>query len=172
MRFLDKIKKGFDTGGVALDLSAPKQFRWSDETLALSLTLAGHDTEVRTISSIKFRLREATRSSENKSARDREREGIRYTRSEPLVLQPGESATIDIQFPLTISEIFEQAGALENAPGWLKTAVNVVDTGSKLSMSSSDYTISATPEIEGANMSKGVSRRIEQVGVGDFHFGL
>lgn len=172
MGFLDKIKKVFDTGGVGLDLSAPKQFRWSDETLALSLTLTGHDSEVRTVSSIEFRLREVTSSSENSSARDREREGIRYTHSEPLVLQAGESATIDIQFPLTASEMFEQAGALENAPGWLKTAVNVVDAGSKLSTSSSDYTISATPEIEGANMSKGVSRRIEQVGAGDFRFGL
>ena len=171
MGFLDKIKKAFDTGGVSADLRAPDQFRWSDEALPVQLTLKGHESEPRTVTSVLFRLRESDSDGENRTARDREREGISFEYREPVELPPGESVTIDIEFPLTVTEILDQVGATENVPGWLSTAAKVMDASRSLSLDSEYYWISATPEVEGAKISKGVSRRILQVGRGDAFFG-
>lgn len=171
MGFLDKIKKAFDTGGISADLNAPREFRWSDETLPLSLTLTGHDTEVRTVKSVTFRLQETADESRSKTAREREHDGIRFKHNESFDLQPGETVSIDIAFPLTTSEILERVDAMDNAPGWLATAAKVVDAGAKLSTTSDDYTISASPEIEGAKMAKSVKRRIRQAGFGDLNIG-
>ena len=171
MGFLDKIKKAFDTGGISAELDAPGQFRWSDETLPVRLTLKGHESAPRTVNSVLFRLRESDSDDENQTARERKREGISYEYHESIVLQPGESVSIDVQFPLTTSEILQQVGATENVPGWLSTAARVVDAGKKLSLDSDSYRISATPNVEGAKIANGVSRRIQQVGAGDACFG-
>ena len=172
MGFLDKIKKAFDTGGVSVDIQAPQQFRWSEGTLPVSLTLKGHESESRTITSILFRLQEADNDSDrNQSARDRKRDGIRYEYTDPIVLAAGESVTIDIDFPLSIGEVLDGVGATGEVPGWLATAAKVIDTGMKLSTESSIYRISATPTIEGAKIAKGVSRQIRQAGLGDVFVG-
>ena len=172
MGFLDKIKKAFDTGGVSAEIQAPQQFRWSDGTLPVSLTLKGHESESRTVTSILFRLQEADNDSDkNQSARERQREGIRYEYSEPIVLAAGESITINIDFPLSMGEVLDTAEATGEIPGWLATAAKVIDTGMKLSTKSSIYRISATPTIEGAKIAKGVSRQIRQAGLGDVFVG-
>jgi predicted methyltransferase len=53
----------------------------------------------------------------------------------------------------------------------LSTAAKVVDTAQSPSTDSSHYVISATPKVEGAKIDRGVSRRIRQVGRGDFFVG-
>jgi hypothetical protein len=171
MGFLDKIKKAFDTGGISAELDAPGQFRWSDETLPVRLILKGHESEPRTVNSVLFRLRESDSDDENRTAREREREGISYEYNETIELQPGESVTIEIEFPLTVSEILDRAGVAEEIPGWLSTAAKVMDSAAKLSTDSDSYRISATPNVEGAKIAKGVSRRIRQVGMGDAFIG-
>lgn len=171
MGFFDKIKKAFDAGGIKTELRAPDQFRWQDDTLPVSVMLTGHESEPRTITSIEFRLREADRDDSNRSARNREREGIRFEYREAVVLQPGESVTLSIDFPLTASEVLDRVGVAEEVPGWLSTAAEVVDTVQSLTLDSSRYVISATPKVEGAKMDRGVSRRIAQVGRGDFFVG-
>lgn len=171
MGLFDKIKKAFDAGGITTELHTPDAFRWQDETLPVSVRLTGHESEPRTVTSIEIRLRDADRDDTNRSAREREKDGIRFEYRETVVLQPGESATIDIDFPLTTSGIIEQVGAIGHVPGWLATAAKVVDTAQNLSTDSSHYVISATPKIEGAKIDRGVTRRIRQVGRGDFFVG-
>lgn len=99
MGFLDKVRKAFDTGGITTELHAPDSFRWRDETLPVSVRLTGHESEPRTVTSIEFRLRDAERDDSNRSARERERDGIRFEYREAVVLQPGETVTLDIDFP-------------------------------------------------------------------------
>lgn len=171
MGFLDKIKKAFDTGGIKTELHTPDAFRWRDETLPVSVRLTGHESEPRTVTSIEFRLRDADREDTNQSARERERDGIRFEYRESVVLHPGESVTLDIDSPLTTSGIIDQVGATGQVPGWFATAAKVVDTAQSLSTDSSHYVISATPKVEGAKMDRGVNRRIRQMGQGDFFAG-
>lgn len=171
MGVFDKIRKAFDAGGIKTELHTPDEFRWQDEFLPVRVTLTGHDTEARTVTSIEIRLRDAERDDSNRSARDREHDGIRFEYREAVVLQPGESIALDIDFPLTASEVIDQVGATEKVPGWLSTAAKVIDTAQSLSVDSSHYVISATPKVEGAKMDRGVNRRIRQVGRGDFHVG-
>ena len=56
-------------------------------------------------------------------------------------------------------------------PGWLSTTAKVVDTARNLSTGSSHDVISATPEVEGAKIDRGVNKRIRQIGRGDFFAG-
>lgn len=171
MGLLDRVKKAFDTGGITTELHTPDAFRWQDGTLPVSVTLTGHETEPRTITSIEIRLRDAERDDDNHSAREREREGIRFTYEETVVLQPGQSATIQVDFPLTTSQIIDGVGATGQVPGWLATAAKVVDTVQSLDTESSHYVITATPKVEGAKLKRGVSRRIRQIGRGDLFTG-
>lgn len=171
MGLFDKVKKALDTGGIKTELHTPDAFRWQDETLPVSVRLTGHESEPRTITSIEIRLRDAERDDGNQSARERERDGIRFEYRETVVLQPGETIALDIDFPLTTSEIIDRVGASGQVPGWLSTAAKVVDTAQSLSTDSSHYVISATPKVEGAKLERGVSRRIRQIGRGDFFVG-
>lgn len=171
MGLFDKVKKVFDTGGITTELDTPNAFRWEDEILPVSVRLTGHESEPRTVTSIEFRLRDAERDDDNQNARERERDGIRFEYREPVVIQPGQTVALDIDFPLTTSEIIDQVGASGQVPGWLATAAKVVDTAQRLSTDSSHYVISATPKVEGAKIDRGVSRRIRQVGRGDFFIG-
>lgn len=171
MGLFDKIKKAFDTGGIKTELHVPDAFRWHDEILPVNVRLTGHESKPRTITSIEFRLRDADRDDDNQTAREREREGIRYQYHESVVLQPGQMVSLDIDFPLTTSEIIDQVGSTDQVPGWLSTAAKVVDTAQSLIPASSHYVISATPNVEGAKMDCGVSKRIRQVGHGDFFVG-
>lgn len=99
---VDKVKKVFDTGGIKTELHAPDAFRWQDEILPVSVRLTGHESEPRTITSIEFRLRDAERDDDNQTAREREREGIRFEYRETVVLQPRAPGTALSQ-PLRMS---------------------------------------------------------------------
>jgi len=171
MGLFDKVRKAFDTGGIATELDVPDAFRWEDESVPVNVRLTGHESEPRTITSIEFRLRNAERDDANQTAKERERDGIRFEYREPVVIQPGQTVALDIDFPLTTSEIIDRVGATGQVPGWLATAAKVVDTAQGLSTDSSHYVISATPKVEGAKMDRGVSKRIRQVGRGDFFIG-
>lgn len=111
MGLFDKVKKAFDTGGIKTELHAPDAFRWQDETLPVSVRLTGHKSEPRTITSTEIRLRDAERDDGSRSAKERERDGIRFEYRETVVLQPGQTIALDIDFPLTASEVIDQVGA-------------------------------------------------------------
>jgi hypothetical protein len=170
MGFLDKIKKAFDTGGVTTELMAPDAFRWSDESLPVQVRLTGHESEVRTISSVELRLREDDRDSKDRSS-TRDDDGIRYTYRERIVLQPNETISFDVDFPLKASTVLGRLDSDGELPGWLSKAAKVIETGQALATGTEDYRISATPEVDGARMSRSVSRRIRALGFGDFAIG-
>ena len=171
MGFLDKLKKIFDSGGISADLQAPDQFRWDDKALPVSLTLTGHESEPRTVTSIVFRLQEDEVSNQKQTGASRKRDGITFERSEPIELAAGESKTIEVDFPLSIAEGFDQAAAAGKIPGWLSTVAKIAETGMKLAEDTRYYRISATPKVEGAKMSKSASQRIRRMGKGDISIG-
>jgi hypothetical protein len=171
MGFLDKLKKVFDAGGLSVDVDAPQTFRWNDGVIPVEVRLGGHKSEPRTIHSIAIELRENDRDQDDRSASQRDRAVVKMNFDEPLTLQPGEAITRTYELQLSFSDALEDSGMADKLPGWVGTAAKVLEAGRSMEIGGDDFQIVVTPEVEGAKMRRGTSRRIRRLGVGEFQIG-
>jgi sporulation-control protein spo0M len=169
MGFLDKLKNIFDAGGLSVDVNVPQTFRWNDGVIPVEVRLGGHKSEARTINEIRIELRENDR--DNNSSSQRDRAVIKMNFNEPLTLQPGEEVTRTYELQLSFADALEDSGMADKLPGWVSTAAEVLEAGRSIELGGDDYQIVVTPEVEGAKMRRGTSRRIRRLGMGEFQIG-
>lgn len=170
MGFFDKIKKAFDTGGIKVELEAPKSFDWGDQTIPTRVTIVGHESEPRSIQSLSFTLKDEGDNKMAPGMRDKDRpgrpDGRRFSSSyEHLValeLGPGETHTIEVGVPLS-------AGA---GPGLLDRMSFGAD-GATLHFGTQWYVLSVSAPVEGATMARADTTRLQASGqLGDHRTAL
>ena len=168
MGFFDNVKKAFDTGGIDVDVDAPKTFRWSDGSIPLTVTIRGHESEERAITSIELELREDDRDPhDHADDRRKKNRGISQTIAEPRVIAAGETVTLELKLVLDAASAVEEASG-EDAPAWLKAVGAATNVLSELNRETPWYQVKVTPEVEGAGAKKIATQRIKNLGVGEW----
>jgi sporulation-control protein spo0M len=175
----DKVKKAFDRGGVDIDIvAAPDVFRWADGTLPVTIELTGDDTEERVVASLELSLAEDTLLGDRdddetpteraRRRRRAERSATTYTHCESFTLEPGEVKRIEIEFPLSLDGAIEQAGGGEDAPEWLSTVSKGMSLLKDVTRDEEWFVLKVRPHVDGFNAAKIASRRIRNLGPGEF----
>lgn len=164
MGFFDSLKKAFDAGGIGVKLAAPKDFRWQDATLPVTVTLTGHKSEPRTVASLDFRFEDdtdsgasGTRGSGSARSRSGSSVDLRWSHAGPIELLPGQIVSIDIRMPLS-------KDSASGASGVLDAALSAIASLGEITMRIPWYTLSVHADVVGANLSKGASKRIRNSG--------
>ncbi|HEU4808860.1 MAG TPA: hypothetical protein VFT01_11410 [Homoserinimonas sp.] len=165
MGFFDGLKKAFDTGGIDVGLVAPKSFRWSDGTLPLTVILAGHQDEPRTVAALEVWLREDDEDSQDR--RRGHREGVRMTVHGPFALAPGEVREVEIPFALSAASGVETASG-EEAPAWLKAVSGAANALTEITRDTPWYRLSVEATVEGAGARKMTAHRIKNNRAGEW----
>lgn len=161
MGLFDRIRKTFDTGGIGVDLEAPKTFDWGDATIPVRVTLTGHDAENRSIQQLNFSLKDDGDNALAPGMRDRDRprqpDGRRFTATYvhllALQLPPGETRTLEIAVPL----------AGNGGPG-LINRLSVGSGGVTLHFGHQWYVLSVSAPVDGANMARADTVRLKASG--------
>lgn len=167
MGFLDNIKKAFDSGGIDVEIDVPKTFRWSDGSLPVSVTIDGHESEPRTITSIRLQLVEDD-DDESSVRRERGRlDGLNFTQTETITIEPGGTVTRVLSLPLTVGDAVSTVTDAE-APGWLSAVSKATSAISELTRETPWYILRVIPEVEGAGAKKIASRRIRNLRTGEW----
>lgn len=148
MGLLDKIRRVFDTGGVVVELEAPKRFGWDDPTIPVRVRVTGHGSEARKLHQLGFSLKDAVdhqpTHGTGRGGRPRRGNGRRFSASYvhlvALRLRPGESRTIEVDVPLAtndgprlINRMSPTGGGLglhREAPWYVLSVSATVDGGS------------------------------------------
>ncbi len=163
MGFLQWIKAQFDRGGIGMKLELPRDFKWSDGEIPLTVVLTGHKTEPRVLGGPHFVVADDEETSDNdqpSGARVRhvwDREGFvelgaaEQLRLAVLVPLPGET---------TREEIEHQAFGRE-ASGFMEKVFLAVAGGAPPSIIGR-YLVSVEGDVEGANKPKRASKHIRQ----------
>ena len=167
MGLFDKLKKVFDTGGITVDLEAPKRFDWGDPTIPVRVTLTGHDAETRTVQHLSFSLKDdgdnqghpGMRRDDGPSRPDGRRFSATYVHLLALQLPPGETHSFDLDIPL----------AANGGPG-LINRMSFTDGGLTLHFGDQWYVLSVSAPVDGASMAKADSVRLKASGrLGERH---
>ncbi|USQ81406.1 hypothetical protein NF556_07085 [Ornithinimicrobium faecis] len=167
MGLFDKIKKAFDTGGIKVDLEAPKKFDWSDPTIPVRVTLTGHESEARSVQQLSFSLKDdgdnegapGMRNNDGPSRGDGRRFSATYVHLLALQLAPGETQTFDVNIPL----------AANGGPG-LINRMSFTNGGVTLHFGDQWYVLSVSAPVDGANMARADKVRLRASGrLGDRH---
>ncbi len=159
MGLFDAVKKAFDTGGIKVGLDAPKDFRWSDASIPVTVTLTGHKAEPRTVTALEFKLEEDEDDTPGTTgSRTRVTTGggggLSYTRTETIELQPSQVVTVEVQVPLKPDE------AATKEAGWVGKVVEAIVLNGTIRFNSKWYKLSVYTTVEGAAASRGTSQRI------------
>jgi hypothetical protein len=156
MGIWDKVKKGFDSGGVKVRVDCPQKFRFSDPELPLAVELQNSTEEPRTVTKLKVKIegdesdREAT-----------DRPDVSYEQDEPIMLAPGETKVVELRVPLSAQNVAELLTG-DDVPGWMKKAGKVA--GVALPDDRDDwYRVSVAPAVEGFQLVKWSSTRIRHL---------
>lgn len=161
MGLFDKLKKAFDTGGIKVDLEAPKKFDWDDPVIPARVTLTGHESETRTIQQLSFTLKDDGDNSSGPGMRDRDRphqpDGRRFSATYvhllALELGAGQTRTFDVDIPL----------ASNGGPG-LINRMSFTGDGLTLHFGDQWYVLSVSAPVDGATMAKADSTRLRAPG--------
>ncbi len=168
MGLFDSIKKAFDSGGIAVDVDAPKTFRWADGTLPVTVTITGDDEHPRTVTAIELELaEEPSGTAEERSAARRHNGGIKQTFEQSLVLGAGETATVELAFALNPVAAIENASD-EAVPEWLKAVAGAANVLADVTRDTPWYRLEATPVVDGFSARKSSSQRIKNLRPGEW----
>ncbi len=116
MGFIDFVKATFSKGGIKISMTAPKDFRWGDETIPVTVTLTGHKTEARTIMPLGFVVEDEMAGSQadgDNSPTFGSRVRIHWQREGAIDLAPGQSVTLDV--PISLTPAAEEHAATQTA---------------------------------------------------------
>lgn len=167
MGLFDKIKKVFDTGGIRVDLQAPKKFDWGDPTIPVRVTLTGHESERRSIQQLNFSLKDdgdnqaapGLSNNDRPSRGDGRRFSATYVHLLALELAPGETQSFDVSIPL----------ATNGGPG-LINRMSFTSAGVTLHFGDQWYVLSVSAPVDGASMAKADTVRLRASGrLGERH---
>lgn len=111
MGIFDFFKTKFSKGGIKVTLTAPKDFRWDDESIPVTVTLTGHKSEPRTIMPLNFMVEDVIESSraDDDSPAYGSRVRISWQREGDTNLNPGQSITL--QVPILLAPAAEEHAA-------------------------------------------------------------
>jgi len=171
MGLFDSIKKALASGGIAADVDAPKTFRWADGSLMVTVTITGDDEHPRTVTAIELELEEEpSGTAEERNAARRNNGGIKQTFEQSLVIEPGETATVELVLALN------PVAAVENAsdkavPDWLKAVAGAANVLADVTRDTPWYRLEATPVVEGFSARKSASQRIKNLRPGEWSDG-
>lgn len=179
MGVVDFFRTKFSKGGIKVALTVPKDFRWDDESIPVTVTLTGHKTESSTVMPMIFVVEDVVESSgsneDGPSYGSRVR--ISWQRDGDINLAPGEDITL--QVPIRIaSAVEDHAGAQASHKETIKdTSVGrFIGAASKLGLSLGsmtdprdirDYRISVQARAMGVQNPAKASKKIRQGGA--FH---
>lgn len=163
MGFLQWIKTQFDRGGIGMKLELPRDFKWSDGEIPLTVVLSGHKTEPRLVNGLRFTI------SDDEESRDSEQHsGTRvrhvWDREGSIQLGPTEQARLEIIMPLPGEETrdeIEQRAFGRAASGFAEKAFLAV-AGGVPPASVSRYLVTVEGDVDGANKPKRASKHIRQ----------
>ncbi|MCK0112610.1 hypothetical protein MWU75_10705 [Ornithinimicrobium sp. F0845] len=160
MGFFDRIKKVFDTGGIKVDLEAPKHFDWNDPTIPVRVTLTGHESEARTVQQLSFTLKDVGDNEGMPGMRDRDephrpdgrRFSSRFEHPLGLHLAAGEIRAVDVAVPLP-----------GGGPG-LSDRMSFGPDGVSLHFGDQWYALSVSAPVEGAKMARSDTAKLQAPG--------
>lgn len=168
MGFFDKLKEAFDDGGIDVDVEAPKTFRWSDGSIPLTVSIRGHESEERTVTSIELELREDDRDPHDHADDRNERDnGISQTLDEPRVIAGGDTLTLELGIMLDAASAVESVSG-EDAPAWLQAVGKASNIFNELNRETPWYKVKVIVKVEGAGARNIATRRIRNLGVGEW----
>ena len=113
MGVLNFFKTKFSKGGIKVTLTVPKDFRWDDESIPVTVELTGHKSESRTVMPLIFLVEDVVESS--KADNDGPSYGSRvrtiWQRDGDTNLAPGQSITL--QIPILLAPAAEEHAAVQ-----------------------------------------------------------
>lgn len=120
MGFFDFLKSTFSKGGIKVRLAVPKSFNWGDQTINSTVTLTGHKTEPRTVTSLIFELEDELGEEETKIKDDSQTEfgtrvRVMWEREGAIDLAPGQTVTLEVPFVVAPEQEPEMAATAEQA---------------------------------------------------------
>ena len=148
MGIWDRVKKGFDSGGVKLRVQCPQTFRFTDAELPLAVELQNSTDEPRTVTALKVKIegdesdREAT-----------DRPDVSYEQGESIALAAGETKIVELQVPLSAQGVTEMLTG-DDVPGWMQQAGKLTGAARGASTKDSRYRVSVAPSVEGFQLQK------------------
>lgn len=163
MGFLQWLKDQFDRGDIGMKLEMPRDFRWSDGEIPLTVVLTGHKTEPRILHGLRFVISDDEESTDNDRPSGARVRHV-WDREGSVELGAAEQRRLAVSVPLpdeaTREEIEQQAFGRE-ASGFMEKAFLAVAGGASPS-SISRYLVSVECDVEGANKPKRASKHIRQ----------
>ena len=168
MGLFDSIKKAFDAGGIAVDVDAPKTFRWADGNLPVTVTITGDDEHPRTVTAIELELEEEpSGTAEERNAARRNKRGIKQTFEQSLIIGAGETAIVELVFAL--NPVAAVGNASDKAvPEWLKAVAGAANVLADVTRDTPWYRLEATPVVEDFSARKSASQRIKNLRPGEW----
>ena len=163
MGWFSGMKKMFDTGGVELSIDAPKEFDWARGSIPVTVTLTGHDSEPRTVTSLDFELVDEGSNSgsignRGSSLNARERNGnkvrVRWSRPESIALEPGEVKVIEVEVPVGA----RQSDAVDKVIDVLDLTLTAMSGA--LNFGATWYIVSVSAPVEGVSAFQTASDRL------------
>lgn len=157
MGIWDRVKKGFDSGGVKLRVECPRTFRFTDSTLPLAVEVQNSTDEPRTVTALKVKIegdetdREAT-----------DRPEVSYEQDEAITLAAGESTVVEMQVPLSAGGVAEMLTGAD-VPGWMQQAGKIAGMARGAGDKNSRYRVSVAPTVEGFQLQKWSSTLIRHL---------
>lgn len=146
MGFLDAIKNAFNSGGIDVHVDTPDHFAWTDGVLPVTVTLTGHKTEPRTVTELRFVMREDWANDDMNSTAT-----LTFVHSQRVELQPLQSVAVELEFPL---EFHATEEAESSVMGRLLTAASTMPRNAPR------YRLTVSSTIEGLGASKSASKRL------------
>jgi hypothetical protein len=148
MGIWDRVKKGFDSGGVKLRVQCPQTFRFTDSELPLAVELQNSTDEPRTVTALKVKIEGDESDREATDPPD-----VSYEQDEAIMLAPGETRIVELGVPLSAQGVAEMlAGA--DVPGWMKQAGKLAGMARGADTKDSRYRVSVAPTVEGFELQK------------------
>ena len=170
MGFFQKLKDNFKKGGVKVELKSPGNASFDDTSIPVIVTITNGDTQ-RNIMGIKIVLeREIIRASgSGKSNRYREDLNAYNIPGSTLQLQPGETKSFAVNFPLSTKATLDNAGVESEAAhavaDVLDKVSNVVD---QVKGANARYSLKAVADVEGITLDPSDSNGISINRLGEF----
>lgn len=166
MALFAAARKALDRGGIGLTLTLPRKFLWADGVLPAEVTLKGHKSEARQVTSLTFVVSDDEQQDSSSSTTQQAGHRVNFTWSHdsPIDLSAGEVRTLSLDIPLPARESVaeaEQKALGRESSGFLEKAFVAVTRGANPEHIGR-YLVSLEAHVEGATRPKRTSKHVQQ----------